>query len=105
MNKITNTKVGQINNSLKLKARRLKQWVISRFQFLIIYMHKNIMINKNNKGQGEKNNSVVRRPKIGEMARKVAMAGFVVAAMGVWFFAGANGADAAFSCDKFQIYA
>src|SRR3989344_8482205 len=78
VNKTTNTKVGQMNNSLKLKARSLKRQLISRFQLLIIYMHKNIMINKNNKGRGEKNNSVVRRPKIGEMARKVAVAGFVV---------------------------
>ena len=58
------------------------------------------MINKNNKGRGEENNSVVRRPKIGvgrkygyptsidykKMIRKVAVAGFVVAAMGGWVF-------------------
>ena len=100
MNKTTNIKVGQINNSLKLRARSLKQWFISRFQFLIIYMHKNIMINKNNKGQGEKNNSVVRRPKIGGMARKVAVAGVMMVAMSVlavgllW---GARGAEAAIS--------
>ena len=51
MNKTTNTKVGQMNNSLKLKVRRLKRRVISRFQLLIIYMHKIIMNNKNNKGR------------------------------------------------------
>ena len=55
MNKTINIKVGQINNSLKLKARILKRRVISRFQLLIIYMHKIIMINKNNKGQRETN--------------------------------------------------
>ena len=65
-----------MNNSLKLKARSLKRRFISRFQFLIIYI--NFMNNKNNKGRGEENNSVVGRPKIGEMARRVAVAGFVV---------------------------
>src|SRR3989338_5778314 len=100
MNKTTNTKVGQINNSLKLKARSLKRQLISRFQLLIIYMHKNIMINKNNKGRGEENNSVVGRPKIGGMARKVAVAGVMMVAMSVlavgllW---GARGAEAAIS--------
>src|SRR3989344_8048504 len=64
VNKTTNTKVGQINNSLKLKARSLKRRLISRFQFLIIYMRKIIMISKNEKGRGEENNSDVRRPKI-----------------------------------------
>ena len=52
-NKIS-IKVGQINNSLKLKTRSLKRRSISRFQLLIIYIHKIIMINKNNKGRGEK---------------------------------------------------
>src|SRR3989304_1168898 len=113
-------KVGQINNSLKLKARSLKRQLISRFQLLIIYMHKIVMINKNNKGRparnasparsrysvsgersdagwGEKNNSVVGRPKIGGMARKVAVAGVMMGAMSVlavgllW---GARGAEA-----------
>src|SRR3989344_3179235 len=51
MNKTINTKVGQINNSLKLKARSLKRRSISRFQLLIIYIHKIIMINKNKKGR------------------------------------------------------
>ena len=55
MNKTTNTKVGQAGNSLGLKARSLKRQLISRFQLLIIYMHKIIMINKNNKGQRETN--------------------------------------------------
>ena len=64
MNKTINTKVGQINNSLKLKARSLKRRLISRFQLLIIYMRKIIMISKNEKGRGEENNSDVRRPKI-----------------------------------------
>ena len=83
MNKTINIKVGQMNNSLKLKARSLKRRFISRFQFLIIYI--NFMNNKNNKGRGEENNSVVGRPKIGEMARRVAVMGFVFAAvMGVW---------------------
>ena len=45
---------------------------------------------KNNKGRGEENNSVVGRPKIGGMARNIAGA-----AMGGWFSAGANGAEAA----------
>ena len=52
-NKSKILKVGQINNSLKLKVRRLKRRVISRFQLLIIYIYKNIMINKNNKGRGK----------------------------------------------------
>ena len=71
-----------------------------------------IINNKNNKIF-----SVVRRPVVftwersfqvspaSKWGRKVAVAGFVVAAMGVWFFAVANGAEAAFSCDKFQVYA
>ena len=118
MNQTTNTKVGQAGNSLKLKARSIKRRSISRFQLLIIYM--NFMKKANKKGRparnasparsrysvsgersdagrGEENNSVVGRPKIGGMARKVAVAGFVVAAMGVWFFAVANGAEAAWS--------
>ena len=77
-NKSKILKVGQINNSLKLKARSLKQWFISRFQLLIIYMHKIIMINKNNKGRGEEKYG--RRTSIDykKMIRKVAVAGFVV---------------------------
>src|SRR3989344_5968856 len=110
-------KVGQINNSLKLKARSLKRQLISRFQLLIIYMHKIVMINKNNKGRsarnasparsrysvsgersdagwGEKNNSVVGRPKIGGMARKVAVAG-VMGMLAVGLLWDARGVGAA----------
>ena len=100
MNKTINTKVGQTGNSLKLKARSIKRQLISRFQLLIIYI--NFMINKNNnKGRGEEKYG--RRTSIDykKMIRKVAVAGFVLAAMmGVGLFAGANRAEAAFSCDS-----
>ena len=102
MKQTINTKVGQMNNSLKLKVRRLKRRVISRFQLLIIYMHKIIMINKNNnKGRGEEKYGRPTSIDYKKMIRKVAVAGFVLAAMmGVGLFAGANRAEAAFSCDS-----
>ena len=54
----------------------------SRFWLLIFATSENEIKSKSKfttgKGRGEKNNSVIRRPKIGEMAKKVAVMGFVV---------------------------
>ena len=56
-----NTKVERRVNNLKLKAQSLKRRIISRFQLLIIYIHKNIMKQTNKKiGDGERKNMDTR---------------------------------------------
>ena len=89
MNKTINTKVEQINNSLKLKARSLKRRSISRFQLLIIYI--NFMKKTSNKGRGEGKygypTSIV--------LKKVAGMGVVMGMLAVGLLWGAQSAEAA----------
>ena len=118
-------KVGQKNNSSELKARNMKSRIISRFQLLIIYIHKNIMKQTNTK-VGERiysafsrnskanllqpscNRLEVRLPKIGiimkrgkykKYIREGRGGGVCDGSGGNRVFGAAEGAEAAFSYD------
>ena len=93
MNKTINTKVGQINNSLKLKARSLKRQLISRFQLLIIYI--NFMKKTNNKGRGEEKYGHPTAIVAKRIAGMGVMMGVVMGVLAVGFLWGAQGAEAA----------
>ncbi|KKS94613.1 MAG: hypothetical protein UV72_C0025G0004 [Candidatus Giovannonibacteria bacterium GW2011_GWB1_43_13] len=90
MDKTTNTKV-ESDKGINFKFPVLKQYDPGSVILRESATEESLRSFASNKGRGETNYG----HQTAIVLKKVAMAGFVVAAMGVWFFAGANGAEAA----------